>query len=112
MGDDIEIDSVEEPPVEPHCDCAMRLLRFLGLFAGTALVCCVMSVHLQRTPPLATWSAGRYRVRLAPAGGLPWWRLLTCEALSTWALLSGLPFYFLCFVCALGLIASSSWSLM
>ena len=47
------------------------------------------------TSPLATWSAGRYCVRLALAGRLPWWRLLTCEALSTWALLSRLPF-FLC----------------
>ena len=37
--------------------------------------------------------------RLAPAGRLPWWRLLTCEALSTWALLSRLPFYFYVFMC-------------
>ena len=29
-------------------------------------------------------------------GRLPWWRLLTCEALSTWAILSRLPFLFFC----------------
>ena len=52
------------------------------------------------TSPLATWSAGRYRVRLALAERLPWWRLLTCEAISTWALLSRLPF-----LCALSLIS-------
>ena len=55
------------------------------------------ALPLGPTSPLATWSVGRYRVRLAPAGRLPWWRLLTCEALITWALLSRLPFYFLCF---------------
>ena len=47
MGDDIEIDSVEEPPVEPHCGLCNAPVEISGPFAGTALVCCVMPVHLQ-----------------------------------------------------------------
>ena len=78
----------------------------LGLRSGNAaqaFSCTTSFLHvalpLGPTPPLATWSAGRYPMRLAPAGRLPWWRLLTCEALSTWALLSRLPFYFSVFMC-------------
>ena len=47
MGDDIEIDSVEEPPVEPHCGLCNVPVEISGPSAGTALVCCVMPVHLQ-----------------------------------------------------------------
>ena len=56
------------------------------------------ALPLRPTSPLATWSAGRYRVRLA-GQETAMVETFDCEALSTWALLSRLPFYFSVFMC-------------
>ena len=47
MGDDIEVDSVEEPPVEPHCGLCNAPVEISGPFAGTApcLLCDASSLQ-------------------------------------------------------------------
>ena len=72
-------------------------VRFVGLVCSR-LPPILLNMHFP-LDRLRHWQRG-LPGGIAPAGRLPRWRLLTCEALRTWALLSRLPFAF------------SSWSLM
>ena len=86
MGDDIEIDSVEEPPVEPHCGLCNAPVEISGPFAGTALVCCVMPCSVQ---PCChqLWSLLRWCAHGVPhSHRLPWTSLVfsICVACTMW----------------------------